>query len=474
MLTLTPFLILSILVALALIGVFDLHGHYSTDAVSSATANEVVGDRRTLASAVTSGREVQHNLRQQQVLSSPPEYDVSDLSYIPKAKRLPSLSHDRPNNSLTYIYIAGVEGVGHHGVTPAIAAIARTCNEHVAYHDPVLKQAHINRNGTLFQHYLQYMQRADMANHARVTFIEDASLPTDNKLRNSTMAEKKNYSAYDLEWPLDELHKFGDVKVRYFYLSRDFYRTVNSHPEFDRTFERHGQVLYDYVQYIGAEYERINTKQPALWRHITYEWFTGLNNTAGCTALVSAIIDFAGWNDCDVEFACQMLNATLSRPRTRTHDTNTADQAYARRFNTTLPIPPLEIRSSGEVIESGSTSIPQGYTFRTAVSERVPFSYAENVTHRAQIRLQRMKLLTELLAAQRAGDGDYTKAGGTANPFLKAYHHLRGKKMRDFGKVWNATSYWWKGKGLRGSKTGAITGGNSSEPSLWPLNGKGP
>jgi hypothetical protein len=465
MLTLTPFLILSILVALALIGLFDLHGHYSTDAVSSATANEVVGDRRTLASAVTSGREEQHNLRQQQVLSSPPEYDVSDLSYIPKAKRLPPLSHDRPNNSLTYIYIAGVEGVGHHGVTPAIAAIARTCNEHVAYHDPVLKQAHINRNGTLFQHYLHYMRRADLANHTRVTFVEDASLPTDNKLRNSTLAEKKNYSAYDLEWPFDALHKFGDVKVRYFYLSRDFYRTVNSHPEFDRTFERHAQVLYDYVQYIGAEYKLINTKQPGLWRHIMYEWFTGVNNTAGCAALVSAIIDFAGWNDCDVDFACQMLNATLSRPRTRTHDTNTADQEYARRFNTTLPIPPLEIRPPS--IADGSVGIPRGYTFRTAVSERVPFSYAENVTHRAQIRLQRMKLLTELLAAQRAGDGDYTKAGGTANPFLKAYHHLRGKKVHDLAKVWNATSYWWKGKGLRGPKRGAIAGGNNSVPSLW-------
>jgi hypothetical protein len=468
MLKLDRSLILLLVVTLTLLGVYDHVIHYSTNVTWSAAAATEADDRRALTSAVTSERGVQHKLPERNVVSNTPGYDTSVLNYIPKAKRFQPMSHDRPSNSLTYIYIAGVEGVGHHGVTPTIAAIARTCNEHVAYHDPVLKQAHINRNDTLFQHYLHYMQRADLVNHTRVTFVEDASLPTDNKLRNSTMAEKKSYSAYDLEWPFDALHKFGDVKVRYFYLSRNFYRTVNSHPEFDRTFERHAQVLYDYVQYIGAEYKRINTKQPGLWRHVMYEWYTAVNNTGGCTALVSAIIDFAGWNDCDVDFACQMLNATLSRPRTRTHDTNTADQAYARRFNTRLSIPPLEIRPPAEALKSGSMGIPQGYTFRTAVSERVPFSYAENVTHRAQIRLQRMKLLTELLAAQRAGDGDYTKAGGTTNPFLKAYHHLRGKKMRDFGKVWNATSYWWKGKGLRGSKTGAIAGGNNSEPSLWP------
>lgn len=331
--------------------------------------------------------------------------DNSDLSYIPKRIRLVPLPDYITSNRISYIYVAGVEGVGHHGVTPAIVSIAKTCNHHVVYHDPHLSDAHHHRNRERFHHYLTHMARGDLRNKThsgQITFIEDGSFPTDQRMRQSTPAEKKRNSLYDLEWVFDALASFGRnnetenndhakgsmANIKFFHLNRDFYRAVNSHAEFDGSFQRHAQVLYDYLWYLNEEYERINAKKPDIWRQIAYESFT--SPTRNCSALVSAIIAFVGWNDCDVDFACEMLATTVHPPRAR-KEIIEADVVYARQFNVTLSIPPLDIAWAER----------NPFPFRTVVSARVPFMYGENVTHVSQVRQKRLQQWAKELTQEK-------------------------------------------------------------------------
>ena len=260
-------------------------------------------------------------------------------------------------NKVSYIYVVGVEGTGHHGVTPVVASIAKTCNYQVVYENKELRAALSTRLPMRFNSLLNFYKRKPIAGVDKVLVLEDGSLPTDKLFRNSTMEQKKSTAKYDIEWIYDRTHDM-DVNVRFLHLSRDFYRTVASHPEFDGGFNKHADVLHSFLKYIDSEYARIEAKQPNLWRTIYYEWFQDLSN---CTALASAIIDFAGWNDCDVEFACEILTKTIRKSTKRTV-VNT-DFAYSNSLNTTLSIPVLDISEN------------RTYNFKTSVSERIPFTF---------------------------------------------------------------------------------------------------
>ena len=116
-----------------------------------------------------------------------------------------------------------------------------------------------------------------------------------------------------------------------------------SHPEFDGDYQTHAKVLHDFVGYINEEYQRIEAKESGLWRQINYEWFSPMEN---CTSLVTSLIDFVGWSECDVERACRSLQEDL-RPPTKREVDETA-RAFIEQFNVTLPIPMLNTTTVGE------------------------------------------------------------------------------------------------------------------------------
>lgn len=239
---------------------------------------------------------------------------------------------------MTYLYIVGVEGVGHHGVTPAVEAIAHSCGQMVVYENKWLRNAHKFKNEHLFQTTMKGFATKQRENFRDVLFIEDSSLPTGNVARHTTNATNKVvFNSYDLVWVYNTVKKVEGVKVKFLYLNRDFYRTVASHPEFDRGFEKHAKVLHDFIWYINAEYQIIDGKESDLWRQISYEWFTEMDN---CTALVTAVADFVGFKTCDVSSACTLLKKYLHSKR---KPVNATEQAYAQQFNVTLPIPVLDI-----------------------------------------------------------------------------------------------------------------------------------
>lgn len=288
------------------------------------------------------------------------------------------LTREQKSN-LSYVYIAGVEGVGHHAIAPAIATIAITCKLHVMYEMRKLRIHQQRRAGAALQEYIEQIA-ATRFSSTKVVILEDASFPSGGMARGTDFKDPMD-AQYDIAWTHKQLlHSKTHVNVKYLYLNRDFYRAVASHPEFDNGFQRHAQVLHAYMWYIQSEYAKINSRQPDIWRQISYEWFTNMD-TYNCTATVSAIVDFLQWDHCDVEFACKILQETVHKERKK--EVHTEDYAYAQTFNVTLPIPVLDI-SPGRV-----------YNFTTVVSKRTPFKVLSGYEARLKSIAEQEKLLLE-------------------------------------------------------------------------------
>jgi hypothetical protein len=238
-------------------------------------------------------------------------------------------------NEISYVYVVGVEGVGHHGVVPAIAAIGEACEHYIVYEHKLLRSYQYKHQSQDFRSILEVSKHV-RAPAPQVLVVEDASFPSGKDLRVGSYAQKKAHGKYDLEWIYDEIHAVGEIGVKFLFVSRDFYRTVASHPEFDNGFEAHAQVLHDYAWYIHQEYQRIESKEPGLWRQIAYEWFTEMKN---CPALVKEVAQFLDLGTCNIELACQKLASVVRKESVKT--VNATERAIAMSFNVSVPIPYL-------------------------------------------------------------------------------------------------------------------------------------
>lgn len=239
------------------------------------------------------------------------------------------------SNSLTYVYVVGVEGVGHHGIVPAIAQIGRACNYHVVYEHKLLRQYQFEQQVEDFRSILEVSKHAK-APLSDVLVVEDASFPSGRHLRYGSDATKKANGRYDLEWIYDQITTVGDISIRFLFLNRNFYRAVASHVDFDGSFHRHAEVLHNYTWYIHSEYERIQRKRPDLWRQIKYEWFTEMSD---CPSLAGNITAFLGLQHCDIDKACQRMATTVKKERVIV--VNETERAIAESFHVDVPIPLL-------------------------------------------------------------------------------------------------------------------------------------
>jgi hypothetical protein len=239
------------------------------------------------------------------------------------------------SNRLTYVYVVGVEGVGHHGVVPAIAEIGKACNYHVVYEHKLLRQFQNEHKVENFRSILEVSKHVK-APLPDVLVVEDASFPSGGHLRNASYASKKDSGRYDLEWIYDQISAVGGINVRFLYLSRDFYRAVASHPEFDGGFVQHAEVMHDYTQFIESEYKLIESKHQGLWRQIRYEWFTELSD---CPSLVGNIAAFLNLEHCGVEQACKRIASTVRKERAMV--VNETEKVIARSYQLDVSIPVL-------------------------------------------------------------------------------------------------------------------------------------
>jgi hypothetical protein len=336
---------------------------------------------------------------------------------------------------LNFVYVVGVEGVGHHGVTPALSVIAKSCGQLVAYEPRPLRMA---RHDAAARAYSSILYRWGTGLHEGipsfgtlkelrgVTVIEDQSFPTDGLHRNGSAAEMKATLEYDIEWVYSRA-RLATANIRFFHLTRDFYRTASSHVEFDKGFQKHALVLKDFQEHIRTEYEAIEASQPGLWRQLRYEWFTEMRN---CTALASAIIDFAGWGYCDVDFACEVLHHTLRDSTKRS--INEADYAFAQSLNASIPIPDLDI-SDSRVYNFTKVISSRSWDFYDAELRMSQGEHPATIYKEQQQRAHNRPVSdSSAPGAESAASAKYTSTVGNERRFVSRPHRTPERARRDF------------------------------------------
>jgi hypothetical protein len=268
----------------------------------------------------------------------------SSQPLVPPNKSIETSNDAEVNNQLSYLYIAGIEGVGHHRIAPALGAVAAGCGYHVFHRHKLLRKLQYTMHSKQFKEIVMNTLHASNPHVAsaklssKILILDDGSFPSGNIARNSTYAMKKAEGVYNLEWIHEQVRSIAGVDLKFIYLSRDFYETVASRPTIGGEFLAHALILYDFIWYIHEEFDTIEAKEPDLWRQIAHNWFVELKN---CPKLVESVVRFTGWTDCNVKVACSKVTEIM-RPEEILPKVNQSEQEFIKHLQTSLNIPYLD------------------------------------------------------------------------------------------------------------------------------------
>jgi hypothetical protein len=244
-------------------------------------------------------------------------------------------SDNRP--TVSFLYLIGLDDVGHRDLSRVLLTIAGSCDYRVDFKpqallditrisDPIAQDMELSL-------YLRKVAEASTAEKTKTIIIDQLILPQSVVLSNSTVE-----SAYTLR----QMFKRGlmeGVVIKVLYLKGDFYDTVaRQSARSGGTFEDSAKIVQSLIQYLTSEHASIASNRVDPWAAVRYEWFANMKD---CRVLVSAIIDFAGWDRCDVEYACQALKRIAFRETKPAVDEKNFQ--YAQTLDVETDIPVLEI-----------------------------------------------------------------------------------------------------------------------------------
>lgn len=171
---------------------------------------------------------------------------------------------------LIYIFVAGVEGVGHHGLHPVLETafrnspkVSQSNGEVISYkkrmkrgfnqiwcheHPPGLRFLRI-----LFRRYLDYFFRKEkkkaLRNNQVRVIIEDNSFPAGR------------YRNLEKQWKLDEMNEivapYAD-EIYYIGLYRDPIAAIFSHQVFDGSLQAHAEKIRGALEYLNNELSKLD------------------------------------------------------------------------------------------------------------------------------------------------------------------------------------------------------------------------
>jgi hypothetical protein len=169
-----------------------------------------------------------------------------------------------------FVYLVGVEGVGHNGIEPIIRSSAAYGHESFASVSGNRQPFH-TRDAAGLCKYLSQLQEGK----ARVVVTEWDSFPSWNVCNKATSKEMmdcaKKTPRYDLVWLKHAVEQCG-WDIRFLLLHREFEATVFSHKDWAPIPYR-CELLGTFQQYIIHQYDAIEMESPGLWRAVKYEWF---------------------------------------------------------------------------------------------------------------------------------------------------------------------------------------------------------
>jgi hypothetical protein len=246
------------------------------------------------------------------------------------------------SQTVSILYLVGLDGVGHRDITPMLSVIARSCRYHVEYRPQALQDIMLlpdpDAIDSRFSLYLRKTAEMGVAHKSKVIIIDQFTLPRNGLLRDSNVHQEQQKSTYSLQKLFNRGLKEG-INIKMLYLKRNFYDIVASHTDYySGSFENRVRILQSFIKHLASEYAAISSKDPDSWNTVHYEWFAKMSD---CAVLVSAIIDFAGWDRCDVEHACQALKRTAFKAAKPAVDEK--NYRYAQTVNVDTDIPVLDL-----------------------------------------------------------------------------------------------------------------------------------
>lgn len=200
-----------------------------------------------------------------------------------------------------------------------------------------LSHIHTTTNLTSTMSYNLHIVEKYMRSHESVQnllLVDETSLPSG--LTSKTRVTSNLRAIYEIEKIAKLFHQsHSNVTVKYIYLHRNFYKTVNSHSALDGGFRRHAVMLEKYAHFIRSEYARTELYKPSIWRAVRYEWLHLLNAT-DFSHLIDTLVEFLEWKDC-THVNMTRLQLIIKQPRISTF--NKRDFQFATSLDTEIGIP---------------------------------------------------------------------------------------------------------------------------------------
>ena len=274
--------------------------------------------------------------------------------------------HYSNESRITFLYIIGVEGSGHHLLRPLLQHLAW-----ITGHRPLYGSTTPFHNELWFNRYLNQSQELrnffiDKVLHPKehVAVIEFASFPFENNCRSCTPGGIKLDEHYDLEWlynALLPLKRENMVEIKFMVLNRDWIRTVTSHwPTLQTTdggLYQHAKYQSNFLNHIVNEFRRVEHTEVKMktknslshtWIQVMYEWFS-CKSQHFCRDLMTNLFEYLNWKVTDhhIETSCSDLMKIFSNNGSHAHPIAKVDYDEIMKIKSEYPIPFLLVSDNG-------------------------------------------------------------------------------------------------------------------------------
>lgn len=254
--------------------------------------------------------------------------------------------------------MVGLEGVGHHGIHPALVRIIQA-SRHICLgpHDCGSN----GEQGELIHSFLtgrakEFRQKLAIRNNfvkENTSAIFWASFPAGVYDRQRTGENLNGLPhMYDLNSFTETVIGMNNVegsipvKLKFLYMFRQTFSMINSHVLNElmfsetATFASHADVLSRYHGVLNLLFQKTNPKLPNLWAAIHSEWFLVPEQ---CETLVTGIVNFFEWDviHVNVSKACERINAAMATNTFTKHEINCTHYNSSLGMNFTMPSIPL-------------------------------------------------------------------------------------------------------------------------------------
>lgn len=248
----------------------------------------------------------------------------------------------------SYLYLVGLEGCGHHGVTEFIKVIGKACGESL-YLDVTYEHPYTLRKATLHRRekqFVTFVNGVREKQNTSMSLIDWRSFPFEG-YRPDTPVAIKSVGLYDLDW-IGRTAKKSGLKAKFLYLNRNTVDMVDSH-QFDKTFEQKIRLLHAMLEHIQNEAKIFTVSYPnsCHWAQTSFERFLG--DPADVAKVVTSIINFFEWGRGDGvtlgESGCNISSAVegiIARRRVpKLHTLSAAEKQFLDQFDWTINVPIL-------------------------------------------------------------------------------------------------------------------------------------